>query len=88
VRVPGQHAGGARSGFLIATDLLLTNHHVLPDAQTAGLTVAEFNYQVDWDGTMEPVRRFTCDPSFFHNDQELDYAIVRVNGAPATSSAS
>ena len=28
------------------------------------------------------MRRFTCDPSFFHNDKELDYAIVRVNGAP------
>ena len=28
------------------------------------------------------MRRFTCDASFFHNDKELDYAIVRVNGAP------
>ena len=73
---------GPGSGFLIATDLLLTNHHVLPDAATAGATVAEFNYQVDWGGQLEPVRRFTCDPSFFHNNKELDYAIVRVNGAP------
>ncbi len=73
---------GPGSGFLIATDLLLTNHHVLPDAETAGATVAEFNYQAAWGGELEPVRRFTCDATFFHNNQELDYAIVRVNGAP------
>ncbi|MEA2217531.1 MAG: hypothetical protein QOJ35_157 [Solirubrobacteraceae bacterium] len=73
---------GPGSGFLIATDLLLTNHHVLPDEQTAAATVAEFNYQVAWGGELEPVRRFTCDTTFFHNDEPLDYAIVRVNGAP------
>ncbi|MDX6679553.1 MAG: hypothetical protein QOE31_3605 [Solirubrobacteraceae bacterium] len=73
---------GPASGFLIAPDLLLTNHHVLPDAATAAATVAEFNYQVAWSGELEPVRRFTCDPTVFHNSQELDYAIVRVNGTP------
>jgi V8-like Glu-specific endopeptidase len=73
---------GPGSGFLIAADLLLTNHHVLPTAETAAGTVAEFNYQAAWGGELEPVRRFTCDPTFFHNDKALDYAIVRVNGAP------
>lgn len=73
---------GTGSGFLIATDLLLTNHHVLPDVATAAATVAEFNYQVAWSGELEPVRRFTCDASFFRNSKELDYAIVRVHGAP------
>ena len=73
---------GPGSGFLIATDLLLTNHHVLPDEQTAAATVAEFNYQAAWGGELEPVRRFTCDASFFHTDKELDYAIVRLNGTP------
>jgi hypothetical protein len=75
-------SSGAGSGFLIAPDLLLTNHHVLPDAETAAAAVAEFNYQADWGGQLEPVRRFTCDASFFHISTELDYAIVRVNGAP------
>ena len=73
---------GPGSGFLIATDLLLTNYHVLPDAEAAAATVAEFNYQAAWGGELEPVRRFTCDAAFFHNNKELDYAIVRVNGAP------
>jgi V8-like Glu-specific endopeptidase len=73
---------GPGSGFLIAPDLLLTNHHVLPDAEAAAATVAEFNYQVAWSGELEPVRRFTCDPTIFHNAPQLDYAIVRVNGTP------
>jgi V8-like Glu-specific endopeptidase len=73
---------GAGSGFLIAPDLMLTNHHVLPDAETAASASVQFNYQNDWGGEPEPVRRFTCDASFFHNNHELDYAIVRVNGAP------
>jgi endonuclease G len=79
---------GPGSGFLIATDLLLTNHHVLPDEQTAAATVAEFNYQIAWGGEPEPVRRFTCDTTFFHNNLELDYAIVRLNARPATCTAS
>jgi hypothetical protein len=73
---------GAGSGFLIAPDLLITNHHVLPDAETAATAVAEFNYQIAWSGEAEPVRRFTLDASFFHTNPELDYAVARVNGAP------
>ena len=73
---------GPGSGFLIAPDLLLTNHHVLPDADTAAATVAEFNYQVAWSGELEPVRRFTCDPAIYRSVGELDYTIVRVNGTP------
>jgi len=73
---------GPGSGFLIATDLLLTNHHVLPDEQTAAAAVAEFNYQNAWGGEPEPVRRFTCDATFFRNSKALDYAIVRLNGSP------
>ena len=73
---------GPGSGFLIAPDLLLTNHHVLPNAETAAATVAEFNYQVAWSGELEPVRRFTCDPAFYRSAAALDYAIVRVNGTP------
>ena len=73
---------GPGSGFLIATDLLMTNHHVLPAPEMAAGAVAEFNYQAAWGGELEPVRRFTCDPTFFHASKELDYAIVRLNGAP------
>ena len=74
--------GGYGSGFLIAPDLLLTNHHVLPDETTAASATIEFNYQVNWAGEMEPVRRYKLDPSYFRANEALDYAIVRVKDSP------
>jgi len=70
------------SGFLIATDLLITNHHVLPDAETADKAIAEFNYQTDWAGNIEPVRRYTFDSAHLRTSKELDYSIVRVRDSP------
>jgi V8-like Glu-specific endopeptidase len=69
---------GMGSGFLIANDLVLTNHHVFPDAQAAEQSTLEFNYQLDWSGAPEPVRRFTLDGSRFHTNADLDYAIMGV----------
>jgi V8-like Glu-specific endopeptidase len=73
---------GMGSGFLIANDLVMTNNHVFPDAHAAETSTLEFNYQVDWAGTPEPVRRFTLDPTHFHTNAALDYSIVRVNQSP------
>lgn len=75
-------SGPAGSGFLIAPDLLMTNHHVLPDAAFAETAVAEFNFQTNWAGEQEPVRRYTLDSAHFRNNQELDYAMVRVRDGP------
>ena len=74
--------GGPGSGFLIANDLLLTNHHVLPTEQVASTTTVEFNYQVNWAGELEPVRRYKLDSSHLHTNPELDYTIVRVQESP------
>ena len=38
------------TGFLVAPNLLMTNHHVLPSPAAASLAVAEFNYQHDLNG--------------------------------------
>ncbi|MGH2941597.1 MAG: trypsin-like peptidase domain-containing protein [Solirubrobacteraceae bacterium] len=73
---------GPGSGFLIGTDLLLTNHHVLPDVRAADGTTIEFNYQVNWAGELEPVRRYKLDGSHFHASEALDYAMVRVKESP------
>lgn len=78
VRLPN----GFGTGFLISQELLLTNHHVFPDARTAASATIEFNYQDNWSGTLQPVRSFTVDSSKFQTNAELDYSIVRVNGAP------
>lgn len=77
--VLGEDSG---TGFLIAPDLLLTNNHVLPSPEVAAQCVAEFNYQVNWAGVMEPVRRYVFDPTHFKTSTELDYTIVRVKEGP------
>lgn len=41
---------GFGTGSLVSPVLLLTNHHVLPDAATARTSVIEFNYQDGVDG--------------------------------------
>jgi V8-like Glu-specific endopeptidase len=73
---------GPGSGFLIASDLLLTNHHVLPDTAAADGTTVEFNYQVNWAGELEPVRRYMLDSSLYRTSKALDYTIVRIKETP------
>ncbi len=70
---------GYGTGSLVSPELLLTNHHVLPDAATAGFSVIEFDYQDGIDGLPRPVRAFALDPGrFFVADQALDFALVAV----------
>jgi endonuclease G, mitochondrial len=43
-RSAGPTVVGHGTGFLIGPDVLLTNHHVLPDVEKARVSTAEFNY--------------------------------------------
>jgi V8-like Glu-specific endopeptidase len=70
------------TGFLIGPDMLLTNNHVFPSADDAAKATIEFNYQDNWAGVLQPVRRFPTDSSYFRTNADLDYSIVRVPGAP------
>ncbi|MFT7525174.1 MAG: hypothetical protein ACI9LY_000306 [Arenicella sp.] len=67
------------SGFLIASrGFIMTNNHVLPDMQTARVSVAEFDY--DEDDVLYPV---TLDPDrFFMTDEDLDFTIVACDPTP------
>jgi V8-like Glu-specific endopeptidase len=76
------HPHGPGSGFLIAPDLLLTNNHVLPSAESAAAAQVQFNYQNNWAGVLQPTRSFSTDSSHFRTDYDLDYSIVRVAGSP------
>jgi hypothetical protein len=70
---------GYGTGSLVSPRLLLTNHHVLPDAATAKYSVVEFNYQDDVD--RKPLRsvQFGFDPdSFFVADKPRDFALVAI----------
>lgn len=64
------------TGFLIAQNLLMTNHHVIPSRELAEQTKAEFNYQQDIHGNFLQRLRFDLDTSRFHTNPDLDYTIV------------
>ncbi|GAA2875689.1 DNA/RNA non-specific endonuclease [Nonomuraea rubra] len=74
---------GYGTGSLVSPDLLLTNHHVLGDAGTAGRSSVEFDYQDGVDGRPLPLQGFSLDPGrFFFADRDLDFALVAVRAAP------
>lgn len=86
-RFDGQLAYG--TGFMVSENLLITNHHVLENAQWAAASVAEFDYQRDHSGGHKPVQRFRLDPGrFYLSDRELDYALVAVAGEPTAGEGS
>ncbi len=68
VRLPG----GFGSGSLLRGDVILTNHHVLPDAATAAQAIAEFDFEEG--GTPIPVR---LEPErLFIASEGHDFALV------------
>ncbi|MGW0283781.1 trypsin-like serine peptidase [Streptomyces sp. NPDC003236] len=71
------------TGFLVSPSLLMTNHHVLPDAETARQCFVEFDAQVTVDNTPQPATRLELAPdAFFVADERLDYALVPVAAGP------
>jgi V8-like Glu-specific endopeptidase len=84
----GVKAGGTRwsgTGFLVASSLGMTNHHVLSSAdQLAGAT-AKFNYQETFDGQDEPTKVYKAKANgLFYANQELDCAVFEIEGEPGT----
>ena len=68
------------TGFMVSPRLMMTNHHVLPDAATARSSLAEFDYHRRGDGTLMSSTTFVLEPStFFFADKALDYAVVAVS---------
>jgi endonuclease G len=78
---------GFATGFLVAPDLILTNHHVFRDRDEARGTAAQFLYERTKAGLRQGLI-FELEPKrFFLNDETLDYAVVAVkhqglDGAP------
>ena len=74
--------GAAGTGFLVAPGILLTNHHVLPDPETAGSAIVLANYEAASPGTA-PGRPASVplDPdSLFVTNAELDFTFCGVRG--------
>ena len=68
---------GYATGFMVSPQLLMTNHHVLPSAEVAAQSWADFRWEYDAYGrALEPVS-FALDPArFYFADPELDVALV------------
>ena len=74
--------GAAGTGFLVAPGILLTNHHVVPDVESAGLTIALANFEAAPPGTT-PGRPASVplDPdTLFVTNAELDFTFCGVRG--------
>ncbi|MFF8717685.1 trypsin-like serine peptidase [Streptomyces sp. NPDC015184] len=71
------------TGFLVSPHLLMTNHHVLANAEAARDCFAEFDAQVTIDNTPQPPTRLGLDPdAFFVADERLDFTLVLVAPGP------
>ncbi|WP_346622544.1 serine protease [Blastococcus montanus] len=72
---------GRGTGFLVGPDVLMTNHHVLPDIDKARVSTVEFKYELDMLGNeldadvweLVPDDLFVTSPF-----EELDTTLVRV----------
>jgi endonuclease G, mitochondrial len=83
IRAANGQLTGYATGFMVSPRLLLTNHHVLPNRETATHSRVEFNYQEGLDG--QPLTPVICTfnpESLFIADKSLDYALVAVEPLP------
>jgi hypothetical protein len=69
------------TGFLIAPRIVLSCHHVLPDAETAKESSLQLDYQSEEDGSFRRVTTVKLDPmTRFVTDETLDFTIVDLAG--------
>lgn len=69
--------GTSGSGFLVAGNLLVTNHHVIESADEAKGAVARFDHEEHRPGLVHPGVAVRFDPSrFFKTSAEDDWTIV------------
>lgn len=78
--------GGSGSGFVTDGNILVTNNHVLANAEAAKDAVIQFNYQKMPDGTNAPYDEFRLAPdTLFHTDKGDDWTAVQIEGDPAAT---
>ena len=76
------------TAFLVASDLILTNHHCVPgitsNASAGAQEIIGLQFVAGYtqDGVAEGAETFLVRPQPIEASQELDYAVLRVVGAP------
>jgi S1-C subfamily serine protease len=67
------------TGFMVSRNLMMTNHHVIPDAGTAAESSFNFNYQMDRRRRATPVWTGSAQPGgLFYSNPALDVAVVEL----------
>jgi endonuclease G, mitochondrial len=85
IRAPADSGEWYGTGFLVGPRLLVTNHHVLGNADEASQAEAEFGYEHDIDGVLREPVQFNLRPhEIFFTDPVLDVTFVAV--APLSDS--
>lgn len=66
--------------FLVAPNLIMTNHHVFGKAEDTEGVKIQFNYRKLANGDMETPEEYTCDAkTTFITNKPLDYTLVALN---------
>ncbi len=74
--------GGSGTGFLIEGARLVTNNHVLPDAEAAAGSTVIFNYQQATAGHDEAAEEVKLEPQrFFQTSEADDFTVVAIPGS-------
>lgn len=73
----------AGTGFMIASDLLMTNNHVIANQEEAEKAEYIFNYQLDKNGQESPIITVNAlSNGKFYTNSELDYTVVTLKNVP------
>lgn len=72
--------GGLGTGFITDGNLLITNNHVLPNAEAAEQSVVQFNYQLLADGAHALYEDAELEIETFETSVEDDWTAVRIKG--------
>jgi V8-like Glu-specific endopeptidase len=71
------------TGFLVAPNLGMTNHHVLSHRNLLAGTTTKFNYQETFLGEAEPTKVYKAKTGgLFYANEALDYAVFEIEGEP------
>ena len=82
----GRQGSWSGTGFLISTNLLITNHHVLNSREVCGNATCIFDYELEESGKVRTSKAFRVNPDqlfLTSSAQELDFTVCWVEGEPS-----
>lgn len=70
---------GFGTGFMVSPNLLITNNHVLPSSEISSNSIAQFNYEQDFNFIERKSEKFKLKPdTFFMTNVELDFTLIAI----------